>query len=277
MSYHLGRIEPGKWYEEDKLAIKEIEEETEDADISLGTVFTRDLQTGKRFERRVSEKNWDRKGWTGRQWGGRYVGCPETPDGSPLPEFRSTVIEMKRVANQTRGGKKRTASVLVVVGNGCGAAGFAVGKGEDIRTAVRKAKNKAVNCLQVIPRCNDHTVFHNIDTKFCKTRIFMEKTVPGNGLKCQRAISAVCNLVGIEDLRAKIVGSTNPLNIVRATFKGLASQQTHQSLANKSGKYVVEMRPETGYRPLVVGVPDQFKNKSSRKLQALQLLPKSSS
>lgn len=272
LSYPLSKIELGKWFDDDKLTMKAVDEDAEEDGVQpLGTVFHQDLQTGKRYGQRESEKNWSRKGWTGIKWGGRYVGCPERSDGTPLTEFKSTAIEVKRVANQTKGGKKRTASVLVVVGNGKGAVGFAVGKGEEIRTAVRKAKNKAVNCLQVIPRCDNHTIYHNIDTKYCKTRIIMRKTVPGTGLKCQRAIAAVCDLAGIKDLNAKIVGSTNPLNVIRATFKGLTSQDTHQTMANRSGKYLVELRPETGYRPVVVAVPDKLK-KNCSKLKELQLL-----
>ena len=130
LSYKVSRIDPGKWYEEDKLTMKELtEEEGEAADADgLGTVFKQDLQTGKRYWRRESEKNWNFKGWTGRQWGGRDVGCPEMADGTPLLEFKSTVIEMKRVANQTKGGKKRTASVVVVVGNRKGCSRLCSGK-----------------------------------------------------------------------------------------------------------------------------------------------------
>lgn len=274
LSYPLSKIELGKWFDDDKLSMKTVDEESPEAENTLGNVFYQDLQTGKRYVQRLSEKNWSRRGWTGIRWGGRYVGCPEMADGTPLTEFKSTVIELKRVANQTKGGKKRTASALVVVGNGNGAVGFSVGKGEEIRTAVRKAKNRAVNCLQVIPRCDNHTIYHNVDTKYCRTRIIMRKSVPGTGLKCQRAIAAICELAGIKDLNAKIVGSTNPLNIVRATFKGLSTQDTHQTVANRSGKYLVELRPETGYRPVVVAVPDKLK-KNISKLNKLQLIDQS--
>ena len=277
LSYPLKKMEPGKWYNDDQMGLKKVSEtEEEEMNNTTGTVFFQDLETGKRSKRRLSEQNWNMKGWTGRGWGGRHVGCPEMPDGSPLLNFQSTVIEMKRVVNQTRGGKKRTASALIVVGNGDGAAGFAVGKGEDFKTALRKAKNKAVNYLQVIPRCDGHTIYHDTDTKYCRSRIFMKKTVPGTGLQCQRAVAAICKLVGIKDMKAKIVGSTNPLNVVRATFKGLSSQETHQHLANQSGKYLVEMRPETGYRPVVVAVPEQLKKQMIPKLERLQLIPEPS-
>ncbi len=276
LSFPIRKMEPGKWYNDDQLEMKEVSEETEEEnDVEFSTVLSQDLQTGKRYRRRLSETNWTIKGWTGKSWGGRHVGCPETPDGNPLLDFQSIVIERKRVVNQTKGGKRRSVSTVVVVGNGKGAAGFAVGKGDDVKTALRKAKNSAVNYLQLMPRCDDHTIFHNIDTKYCASRVIMRKAVQGTGLQCNRVIAAICNLVGIKDLRAKVVGSTNPLNVVRATFKGLSSQQTHQRLANNSGKYIVEMRPETGYRPVVIAIPNQFKKEMKPKLEKLQLLSES--
>ncbi|CAI8015263.1 28S ribosomal protein S5, mitochondrial [Geodia barretti] len=211
---------------------------------------------GKRREvRKMSEMGWDRKGWSGRLWGGRHIGCPELPDSTPLEDFRSVVIEVKRVANQTKGGKKRTVSALVVVGNGNGMAGFAVGRGDEIKAAIRKAKNRAVNYLQFIPRCEGHTIYHNAKVKYCKTNIELERRVKGHGLRCHRSVSAVCQLAGIKDMRAKVTGSNNPLNTVRATFKGLTSQESFLDLANRTGKFVVEYRRECLDRPVVVAVP----------------------
>ena len=273
LSYPLSKVMQGKWLDNGQLDMKQVQEgDKEWDDENMGVVDTKDIETESRYFRRLSEKFWSFKGWTGRSWGGRYVGCPELPDGTPLTEFRSTVIEMKRVVNQTKGGKKRTVSCLVVVGNGNGAAGFAVGKGNDVRTAIRKAKNTAVKYLQVIPRCDGHTIYHDITTKYCKTRILMKKGVPGDGLHCQRAITAICDLVGIQDLRTKIIGSTNLLNIVRATFQGFSSQETHQDLANRTGKFLVEYRKECGFRPVVVAVPEGKQGTAIPMLKALQML-----
>jgi len=135
---------------------------------------------------------------------------------------------------------------------------------------------------------------------------------PGSGLHCQRAISAICELAGLKNMRAKIIGSTNPLNIVRAVFKGLTSQvsivstmtqysnwvdqmavindllpsltginkvffelqETHQSLADKTGLFLVEYRRECSYRPVVIAVPkSQDSSSTIEKLQALYLMP----
>ena len=263
------------WLQREQLGIKKAKEEGEKDDVMENQINWWDLEGDKRVQRRVSEIGWSIKGWSGKRWGGRDVGCPETPDGTPLTDFKSVVIELKHVSNQTKGGKKRSVSALIVVGNGNGAAGFAVGKGEETRSAIRKAKNKAANCLHYIPRCDGHTIYHNIQTKACCTNILFERRVRGSGLRCQRAVAAICKLAGVKDIRAKIIGSTNPLNIVRAAFKGLSSQETHRDLANRTGLFLVEYRRECYDRPIVVGVPDSKNNaQTTEMLESLHLLPK---
>ncbi|MGH0145236.1 UNVERIFIED_CONTAM: hypothetical protein FKN15_004812 [Acipenser sinensis] len=100
-------------------------------------------------------------------------------------------------------GRKRSISALVAVGNGNGAAGFALGKAADRTTALRKAKNKVIHYLYFIERYQNHTRY---------------------GLHCHRAVITMCKLIGIEDMYAKVSGSTNLLNITRALFQGLAKQ-----------------------------------------------------
>ncbi|XP_007424494.2 28S ribosomal protein S5, mitochondrial [Python bivittatus] len=152
-------------------------------------------------------------------------------------------------------GRKRSMSALVVVGNGRGSAGFALGKASHMKNALRKAKNKAVRHLQYVERYEDHTIFHDIATTFNKTTIRMKKQNRGYGLRCHRAIITICKLIGIKDMYARIYGSNNLLNLTTCLFKGLANQDTHQSLANKKGLYVVEFREECGPLPIVVAKP----------------------
>lgn len=260
-----------QWLKTDDFGMTEVSDSAEKTEDNVFNARDLEGPSGQRMP--LSMQNWGKKGWSGRSWNGRYVGCPELPDGTPLTDFSSTVIELKRVSNQTKAGKKRTVSCLVVVGNGNGVAGYAVGRGEEIRTAIRKAKNKAVNALQYIPRYEDTTVYHNIKVKHCRTNILIERRVAGSGLKCQRAIYAICKLVGIKDLKAKILGSNNPLNIVHATMKGLTSQETHQSLADEEGKFLVEFHKECGGRPIVSSIPKSLQSEDTiRTLKDLQLL-----
>ncbi|KAM6460976.1 small ribosomal subunit protein uS5m [Liasis olivaceus] len=197
------------------------------------------------------------RGWTGRSWGGVSLGSPDPgPNGETYDDFDSRIIELKPVFNMTANeGRKRSMSALVVVGNGRGSAGFALGKASHMKNALRKAKNKAVRHLQYVERYEDHTIFHDIAATFNKTTIRMKKQNRGYGLRCHRAIITICKLIGIKDMYARIYGSNNLLNLTTCLFKGLANQDTHQSLANKKSLYVVEFREECGPLPIVVAKP----------------------
>ncbi|XP_062375849.1 28S ribosomal protein S5, mitochondrial [Sardina pilchardus] len=211
---------------------------------------------------------WDRRrkmrvkrerGWTGSSWGGISLGAPDPgPNGETYEGFDSRVIEVKSVFNMTaKEGRKRSISCLVAVGNGNGAAGFALGKAADRQTALRKAKNRALHYLYYIERYNDHTIYHDIDAKFKKTTLRMQKQNKGYGLHCHRAVITLCKLIGIQDMYAKVEGSVNLLNITRALFTGLSSQETHQTLADRKQLHVVKFQPERGPLPIVVARPEK--------------------
>ncbi|XP_018595770.2 small ribosomal subunit protein uS5m [Scleropages formosus] len=217
-------------------------------------------------ERLRQREEWDRqrkmkvkrqRGWTGHSWGGISIGPPDPgPNGETYEDFDSRVIEMKSVFNMTaKEGRKKSVSCLVAVGNGKGAAGFALGKATDRLVAMRKAKNRAVHYLQYIERHNNHTIYHDITSTFKRTTLRMKKQNRGYGLRCHRAVITICKLIGIEDMYCKVMGSTNLLNITRALFQGLAGQETHRDLADKKQLHVVEFRHETGPLPHVVASP----------------------
>ncbi|XP_053291673.1 28S ribosomal protein S5, mitochondrial isoform X2 [Pleuronectes platessa] len=135
-------------------------------------------------------EEWDKKrkmkvkrerGWTGNSWGGISLGPPDPgPNGETYEDFDSRVIEVKTVFNMTaKEGRKRSISCLVAVGNGNGAAGFALGKAADRNTALRKAKNRAIHYLYYIDRFNDHTIYHNIESKYKRTTLRMKKQNQG--------------------------------------------------------------------------------------------------
>ncbi|XP_066538013.1 28S ribosomal protein S5, mitochondrial [Hoplias malabaricus] len=219
-----------------------------------------------RAELERQRDEWDRKrkmkikrerGWTGNSWGGISLGPPDPgPNGETYEDFDSRVLEVKSVFNMTaKEGRKRSISCLVAVGNGNGAAGFALGKAADRTTALRKAKNRAIHYLYYIERYNNHTIYHDIESTFKRTTLRMKKQNKGYGLHCHRAVITMCRLIGIEDMYAKVEGSVNLLNITRALFQGLAKQETHQSLADRKQLNVVEFREECGPLPVVVARP----------------------
>lgn len=215
------------------------------------------LEERDNFEKKRRTRVKRERGWTGQSWGGISVGHPDPgPNGETYEDFDCRVIEMKSVFNMTaKEGRKRSVSALVAVGNGNGAAGFALGKASDRLIALRKAKNRAVQYLHYIERYDNHTIYHDITSTYKRTTIKMKKQNHGYGLHCHRAVITICKLIGIKDMYAKLSGSHNMLNLTRALFLGLAQQETHQDLANKKGLYVVEFREECGPLPRIVAAP----------------------
>ncbi|NP_001070064.1 small ribosomal subunit protein uS5m precursor [Danio rerio] len=209
------------------------------------------------WEKRRKAKIKKERGWTGGSWGGVSLGPLDPgPNGETYEDFDSRVIELKSVFTVTpKESRKRSISALVAVGNGNGVAGFALGKAADRTAALRKAKNRAMNYLYYIERYNDYTIYHDIESKYKKTTLRMKKQNKGYGLRCHRAVITLCKLIGIKDMYAKVDGSVNLLNITRALFQGLASQETHQTLADKKQLNVVEFRAEQGPLPIVVARP----------------------
>ncbi|KAI6071553.1 28S ribosomal protein S5, mitochondrial [Aix galericulata] len=172
-------------------------------------------------------------------------------------DFETRVIEVKNVfCMKAKEGRKKSIRALVAIGNGKGAAGFALGKAGDRMNALRKAKNKAIRSLHYIEQYQNHTIYHDITVKFKRTTIRMKKQNKGYGLRCHRAIITICKLIGIKDMYAKVTGSKNLINITRALFKGLTQQETHQQLANEKNLYVVEFREEQGPLPIIVALPE---------------------
>ncbi|XP_005400698.1 PREDICTED: 28S ribosomal protein S5, mitochondrial [Chinchilla lanigera] len=235
---------------------------------AVQTIAQRSKEEQEKVEANLTQQReeWDRKrkvkvkrerGWSGNTWGGVSIGPPDPgPNGETYEDFDTRILEVRNVFNMTaKEGRKKSIRVLVAVGNGRGAAGFAIGKAAERMDAFRKAKNKAVNYLYYIERYEDHTIFHDISLRFKRTHIKMKKQPRGSGLHCHRAIITICRLIGIKDLYAKVSGSMNMLNLTRGVFQGLSRQETHQQLADKKGLHVVEFRGECGPLPIVVASP----------------------
>ncbi|KAJ4948520.1 hypothetical protein JOQ06_020053 [Pogonophryne albipinna] len=228
--------------------------ESEQQEMQADIVRQRD-EWEKRWKTKVKRE----RGWTGHSWGGISIGAPDPgPNRETYEDFDSRVIEVKTVFKMTaKEGRKRSISCLVAVGNGKGAAGFAVGKAADRNTALRKAKNRAIHYLHYIELYNDMTIYHDINSKFKRTTLCMKKQNEGYGLRCHRAVITLCKLIGMKDLYCKVEGSVNLLNITRAFFTGLANQQIHQSLADRKQLHVVEYQAQRGPLPVVVASPKE--------------------
>ncbi|XP_033159482.1 28S ribosomal protein S5, mitochondrial [Drosophila mauritiana] len=183
------------------------------------------------------------RGWSGSKMPGRSIGPPDPVGDEEFVSFDTRVLENKIVfIMKGNMGRKRRYSVLSVTGNGNGLAGFATAKAPEVRTALRKSKNRAGQKLINISLCENRTIFHDFRTDFGKTKIFCFQKPDGYGLVCHRAIQTICKVIGIKDLYAKIEGSTNIQNIAKAFFIGLMTQRSYQHIANETNSNIVQQQ-----------------------------------
>ncbi|VDP12517.1 unnamed protein product, partial [Soboliphyme baturini] len=215
------------------------------------------------------------RGWSGRSVEGRKLGPPEiVKDSEDAQNYQSIILENKIVSHMTaKRGRVRRASILAVVGNGNGVAGFSFEKMSDVKSAIRKATNSAAKRLQYIERLNGHTIYQDFWAECYSTKIFARRMPEGYGLRCHRAIKAICELIGIKDMYARTEGNTrNYIALTKALFTGLRDQETHQQLAERKRLYVVEFRKETGYIPTIVAKPLTAPVRTEEEIEANEVL-----
>lgn len=213
------------------------------------------------------------KGWSGSSFCGRYAGTPISSSDGQYLNFESIVIDLRRIKVMKSSGKTRVFRAAVVVGNRNGLVGWSDAISNSGIAAIRKARNKAANYLHSVPICDNHTIFHDALIKFNRTELSFEKKPMKYGLKCQRVIKAICQMAGIQDIRVSLRGNNNPITLCKATIEGLAKQETHEDLAERTGLFVVESRAELGGNnyelPKVVAIPSL--DSIQKKIRAMKM------
>jgi len=155
-------------------------------------------------------------------------------------EYVEKLIEVRRTAKVVKGGRIFGFSALTVVGNGNGRVGIGRGKAREVPEAIRKAMESARRNLVEIPMSGG-TLHHTIESTHGASKVFMKPASDGTGVIAGGAMRAIFEVAGIHNILAKCYGSTNPVNVVRATMKGLANSHSPQSIADKRGKTVEEI------------------------------------
>jgi len=155
-------------------------------------------------------------------------------------EYQEKVVAINRCAKVVKGGRRFSFNSLVVVGNGNGRVGIGSGKANEVAEAIRKGTESAhKNLVDVIIR--NKTIPHEIMATFGAAKVYMRPASPGTGVIAGGPMRAVFEVMGITDVVAKAIGSTNPYNLVRATIKGLMAMSTPAEIAAKRGKSVQEI------------------------------------
>lgn len=155
------------------------------------------------------------------------------------------LVSVNRVAKVVKGGRIFGFTALSVVGDGNGKVGFGYGKAREVPVAIQKSMEKARReMIQV--SLQDGTLWHAIKASHAGSRIYMQPASEGTGVIAGGAMRAVLETIGVRNVLAKSVGSNNPINLVRATIKGLQSMQSPESVAAKRGKPVEDIMVNVG-------------------------------
>ena len=152
------------------------------------------------------------------------------------------VVKVNRTAKVTSRGKRFRFSALVVVGDGKGHIGVGLGKANEVISAIQKGKDAAKQNIVKVSLVNG-TIPHKIIGKHGASRIMLKPASPGTGIIAGGPIRALFESLGIKDIVAKSTGSSNPHNMIKATFDAFAKSESPKSVASKRTKKVKEINP----------------------------------
>lgn len=156
------------------------------------------------------------------------------------------VVYINRVSKAVSGGSTFSFSTMVAVGNKDGKVGIGIGRDEEVPGSIEKGRTDAEKELEKIPRAGS-TIPHEIEMEHDSARVLLKPAAPGTGVIAGGAVRAVIELAGIDDILTKSLGSDNPLNIARATLKGLKNLKDPHQVAQNRGVSVEEILADHPY------------------------------
>ena len=150
------------------------------------------------------------------------------------------LVAVNRVSKTVKGGRQFTFTALTVVGDGNGKIGFGYGKAREVPVAIQKSMEYARKGMLNVD-LNNGTLWHPVKAGHGAARVYMQPASEGTGVIAGGAMRAVLEAVGVKNVLAKAVGSRNPINLVRATLKGLGDMLSPTRIAAKRGKKIEEL------------------------------------
>ena len=157
------------------------------------------------------------------------------------PELIEKLVHINRVAKVVKGGRRFGFAALVVVGDGKGRVGHGHGKAKEVPEAIRKATEAAKKSMVRVALRDGRTLHHDVKGRFGAGHVVMRAAPPGTGIIAGGPSRAIFEALGVGDIVAKSVGTSNPYNLVRATFEGLQACQSPRQVASRRGLKVAEV------------------------------------
>jgi small subunit ribosomal protein S5 len=161
-------------------------------------------------------------------------------ENSQQSDMAEKLIAVNRVSKVVKGGRIFSFTALTVVGDGAGRVGFGYGKAREVPAAIQKAMEKARRNLVTVD-LKGTTLQHAIKGRHSGSKVYMQPASEGTGIIAGGAMRAVLEVAGVQNVLSKAYGSTNPINVVRATVSALANMKSPASVAAKRGKSVADI------------------------------------
>ena len=165
-------------------------------------------------------------------------------DRDEAPEFADRLVAINRVSKTVKGGKRFGFAALVVVGDQKGRVGYGKGKAREVPEAIRKATEQAKRQMIRVPLREGRTLHHDIFGRHGAGKVLLRAAPAGTGIIAGGPMRAVFEMLGVQDVVAKSLGSQNPYNMIRATIDGLKNEASPRMVAQRRGKKVSDILPK---------------------------------